>query len=916
MGGLLDDLTDESACHEDVRLQVLLLENGGEGGAAGERLAERAARNRAQGLDVMVIGRERQADDLRARAFGDGYASLPERASIALARTMLQRYLSLAARDRPGSVVWILDDDSRLDSLTVQEDGTVGRARPDIMRAVRRLKKAEAGVVIGEVTGEPPLPFSSAVRVQLVDLYHNLEALASLGPDDPFPDRGLENAQAREGRRDYYYDLSRKETGHLETPFWYQPSTGGQTARQVFAEMAGRVPGILRGIQVFRPLVHSPASDPLLALVPSASRGPNTFVFDIKALRDFPNAAPSIGGSDTRRSDMVWSLLNRFAGGRKVVSAPVPIRQDRSHVAGGELDFNTLGQDIHGYAVYSALHDLFIQRSQRRQLAGKSGYGPELLEFNPTDLDQATELFQKYLTERVNAFELSYLRIRGLLKAVTKFTEPDAWPSGSVAWWLADANSAGAAQSLHAFISELKDTYTGEGLDEFRRLVQNYNLRQVRAFYAGLGAAVGKYRAQLNLPPPDTLARARAIVEREFPVAELRVLGAGAEGAVFTDGQLVYKCIPEFTGGEPQRRLLESLAGRLESCQTLCSLREVRTAGDGLIIVYPFEESQPYRGGHLDDMLTFLRECRETGIVSRNVHPDNFIVTAGGLKFIDYGRDIKPFSDAEFVHMCRRAFLAWRFHFRSDLKPLMRRALTGHDLPEFSGFDHFLAALDPRPMSQVLDTALLEMVKETGARTVLDYGCGRGGLARRLASAGMEVTGYDPDPEASARWNPADGKTEFLGAPRLDGLLQREHAFDAVVVSRVLCTLEDSEELRRVLQNLRRLASLAGTVLVAVCNPFGYCLERTEGHQRRLPPKAEYDNVFTYRERDPASEHWLNEVHRPLEVYRREFLNAGLLVERMVEVSGSDTLNLRPASDYMVFRLKPAPRSAGVSLYD
>ncbi len=913
VGGLLDDLTDESARHKDVRLQVLLLENGGEGGAAGERVAERAARSRAQGLDATVIGRERQADDLRGGAFGDGYAGLPERASIALARTMLQRYLYLAARERPGSVVWILDDDSRLDSLTVREDGTVGRTRPDIVGAVRRLKQVGAGVVIGEVTGEPPIPFSSAVRVQLVDLHHNLEALAGLGPDDPFPDRGLENAQAREGRRDFYYDLSRKETGHLETPFWYQPSTGGQTARQVFAEMAGRVPGILRGIQVFRPLVHSTANDPLLALVPSANRGPNTFVFDIEALRDFPNAAPSIGGSDTRRSDMVWSLLNRFAGGRKVVLAPVPIRQDRSRVAGGELDFNTLAQDIHGYAVCSALHDLFLQRSQRRRSAGKDGYGPELLEFNQPDLDQAERLFQKYLTERVNAFELSYRRIMGLLRALTKFTEPDARPRGSVVWWLADANSAGAAQSLHAFISKLKDTYTGEGLDEFRRLVQNYNLRQVREFYAGLGAAVGKYRAWLSRPP-DLLTRARAIVEREFPVKELRVLGAGAEGAVFTDGQLVYKCIPEFTGGVSQRRLLESLAGRLDGCQTLCSLREVRTAGDGLIIVYPFEDSQPYRGGHLDEILTFLRECREAGIVSRNVHPDNFIVTSGGLKFIDYGRDIRPFSYAEFVHMCRRAFLAWRFHFRSDLKPLMRRALTEHDLPEFNGFDHFLAALDPRPMSRVLDTALLEMVKETGARTVLDYGCGRGGLARRLASAGMEVTGYDPSPEAAARWNPAEGKVEFLGASGRRCLLQREHAFESVLCSRVLCTLENPGELRRVLQDLRRLTSPEGTVLVAICNPFSYCLERTEGHERRLPPNAEYDNVFTYRERDPTSERWLNEVHRPLEVYRREFLNAGLLVERIVELSGSDTLNLRPASDYMVFRLKPAPQPAGVSL--
>ena len=116
------------------------------------------------------------------------------------------------------------------------------------------------------------------------------------------------------------------------------------------------------------------------------------------------------------------------------------------------------------------------------------------------------------------------------------------------------------------------------------------------------------------------------------------------------------------------------------------------------------------------------------------------------------------------------------------------------------------------------------------------------------------------------------------------------------------------------MQNLWCLTSPAGTVLVAVCNPFSYCLERTEGHQRRLPPDAKYDAVFTYQERDPASEQWRKEVHRPLEVYRREFLKAGLLMESVVEIPGSDTLNLRPASDYIVFQLKPAPRSTSVSL--
>jgi len=42
------------------------------------------------------------------------------------------------------------------------------------------------------------------------------------------------------------------------------------------------------------------------------------------------------------------------------------------------------------------------------------------------------------------------------------------------------------------------------------------------------------------------------------------------------------------------------------------------------------------------------------------------------------------------------------------------------------------------------------ILKETGARDVLDVGCGRGALARRLVGEGPAVTGIDPAPDAIA----------------------------------------------------------------------------------------------------------------------------------------------------------------------
>ena len=147
-------------------------------------------------------------------------------------------------------------------------------------------------------------------------------------------------------RRDYYYDLSRTETDHLESPFWYEASEDGMQVERVFGEMVSRLPEMLSGSQIFRPLVQMVRDDPVSGLIPSVNRGSSTLVFDLQALRDFPNAVPTIDGSDTRRSDMVWSLLNRFIGGCKIVQAPLPVRQARRAIPEVGLDFHTLAQDI------------------------------------------------------------------------------------------------------------------------------------------------------------------------------------------------------------------------------------------------------------------------------------------------------------------------------------------------------------------------------------------------------------------------------------------------------------------------------------------------------------------------------------------------------------------------------------------
>ena len=333
---LMNSLREKLAGRDGVALKVVLLENGGPDRTAGEALRRAVEQAAMSGLDVDLMSLERQALDAAAGRFPAAPGGLGGRKSIALSRTMLQHYLFLEAKPRPGSVAWILDDDIVLEGVGYGPGGSPRAAEVDYAAAIRQLKDSGAGVVLCEITGDPPVPALGCVRTQLLDLCHNLHRLAALLPGDPFPDLREENRRSQSEHRDYHYDLSAESTAHLELPFWYEAADAGLTAGQAFREMVSRLPGILAGKQVFRPLVQAEPHHVLRPMPDSANRGPATLVFDPHALRDFPNPAPAAEAAGNRRSDMVWSLLNRFVGGRSVVQSTLPVRQARSSATGGQ----------------------------------------------------------------------------------------------------------------------------------------------------------------------------------------------------------------------------------------------------------------------------------------------------------------------------------------------------------------------------------------------------------------------------------------------------------------------------------------------------------------------------------------------------------------------------------------------------
>lgn len=914
---LLEDLQRLSSHPRVEELEVLILENGPITSISPRPLHELVNDFRIQGLNITLITVERIMEDWAQGKLVDVPNPERQRLPIAVSRTLLNTYLYRHMEGREDVMVWVLDDDKRLE-IRLDHGSEVEYLPSPQIDQLLALKAQGIDAVIGPDTDAAPLPFAGTIRMQLLDLNELLKTASQYPADDIYPPCQWTKARVTSGI-DTFYDLARK-TDHLETPGRLPAEFTGKTFGAVITELATKAERLLAGENIFRPLAVSVDELDISFARESNQRGGSTIFFNPRLLAAYPHTLARVGEQYVRRSDMIVStLMSQHHGAKIVLHSSAGVRHNREHTTPQPVKTDSLAPDILGYALSRTVAELMEQRDRTDQ-------SNALLAWTADELDEGSRLTVKYVEERLAALRLAAFRIQGLCKTIDRqvvnLTVLPAFQENPL---------QSSLSTLSREIRTIADSFEVEEImkvaDEIMGMISP---QLARAALMSMDGLTDEYRRIMNFANayhPDSEGRreqqARAkLASHGVSHESLRLLGAGGEGIVFTDGLSVYKVFDllKHRPGHNTEEILKKLCQLPPKFRQIYRLDEVTDLNGCLLVKYPYEDSQPYEGGHGRDLINLLHECKRIGIVFRNMHPNNLRVASSGLKLIDYGSDIRPYSEAGFHSMAQRAWLTWRWHHRKDLNALMRVALKNDQIPELCGFDRFWQAINDPGLSatETVSNMVEPLIDEARGQKILDYGCGKKALTvRKLAQKSLRVIGFDPGEEMEKKWQdlPHQDGMPILTTKR--SVAMEGGPYDAVVCSLVLCELEDGPEYEQVLRDLRSACGSSGKVIVTICNPLSLHSGPTSLHyEREIPDGKSYEDSFVYREKG-WNRNWRREYHRPLDRIERDLLRFGLRVENRLESAATDTDRFEPDSDFLTLVCRPvksADQSPAVTL--
>lgn len=901
--GLLKDIEQLPFQAGVLGVSAVLVENGPVNSVGRGRWHAALEDLRRAGVKVVWVKPEEISEEWAPYQAVNVPVATATRLPIAVTRTILNRYVYQESKDHPGSAAWILDDDK---SFTFDVRGSNGASAPagrsPNIAQLLALRAKGVDVVIGQDSAAAPLPFESTLRLQMLDLDQSLRRVVRrAGPTAP-----LSNVDRRTAG---YYDLSR-ETRYLETPlpvdFIFADDPAESIRRAAFACQRMRA-----GQAITRPLMIDEESMSLDAAQDSIMRGGSTLFFKPEQLMLCPQYSAKVGGGWVRRSDMLHSLvLSRLYGVKIVMHASVAVRHGRETSTPIDKLTDTMRHDVLGYGLYRGA-EAALASGPADPVRGICG-----VFFDPAVLGVATSTARKTVRERLAVMELSAWRIHGLvgscLKSLGRIRQMPGLEPADVADLEAELiriRELMAPPIIRGISKELLAGIEGEVFSLAYRGIDLEAVTMQKSFKAWRTEELKTRRVE----------RARRILGLADS-AEL--LGVGWEGVVFRQGNSTVKLLDiakpaRIAAAMPALLRLERL---VQANAGLCRIKLSRSDEGLLIIEREFFEQSTAEPPSLGQLLRLLEDCKDVGVVFRNLSRENITLFGGRAMIIDYGLDFAEFSEAEFIVMARKAWLCARFWARDDLNRLLSFAWKDPGAPELEGFEEFWQwyAGGKKTATAVCAEMTEAMLAEGDFGKVLDYGCGKQAHAVcRFHDIGKAVVGYDPGEGLRLRW-----EKQKLTAPRLKLTDSREVAlaqgpYDAVVCSLVLCELPSAASLQAVVTDLSAAVCPGGKVVVVLCDPIGTFGPPTAIHlARSLPAQAEYPSEFEYGE-IAESGRPRKEFHRSLRTIRRALLAAGLRIVSERCNHAYDFETGLPATDFLGWVCEKIPMhdvSASVSL--
>lgn len=173
----------------------------------------------------------------------------------------------------------------------------------------------------------------------------------------------------------------------------------------------------------------------------------------------------------------------------------------------------------------------------------------------------------------------------------------------------------------------------------------------------------------------------------------------------------------------------------------------------------------------------------------------------------------------------------------------------------------------------VLDTEMMARLRGTGARTLVDIGCGEGRFCRMAAELGIAATGIDPT-EGLINHARAQDPNGTYHIAKAESLPLPDASVDCVVF---YLTLIDIPDLAAAIAEAHRVLRRGGHVLIA--NLAGFITAARHDGWSRKGNDTGILELTGYLDEDVYWTHWagirIQNHHRPPKSYFQGFLNAG-----------------------------------------